>query len=101
MDVAVVLWPGPCAEVSCEGLQVALPAAMFRAGHAAAPTLTCDKLQLTMADDGLRISFKDGALQLCPGCFLVRTITINKNPLTAISISPSMIPDKTNSPLTV
>ena len=27
---------------------MALPAAMFRAGHAAAPTLTCDDLQLAM-----------------------------------------------------
>jgi hypothetical protein len=36
-----------------------------------AALLSCDDLELVMAEDGLRISFGGGALDLCPGCFLV------------------------------
>jgi len=68
-------------EVSCVGLQLALPSPTFRAcpscptppalSSSGAALLSCDDLELVMAEDGLWISFGGVALDLCPGCFLV------------------------------
>ena len=64
-------------ETGCSGIQLALPAPTFRSDGMSAmqgmeqPALTCDDVVVTMTSDGLRISFVDGALKLCPGCFLV------------------------------
>lgn len=85
MDVTGVTVPVPYSatvdpasfRVSCEGLQVALPSPTFRCEgcggpSGAAPTmLSCEDLELVMAEDGLRIGFAEGALELCPGCFIV------------------------------
>ena len=85
MDVTGVTVPVPYArtvdpasfETGCSGIQLALPAPTFRSDGMSAmqgmeqPALTCDDVVVTMTSDGLRISFVDGALKLCPGCFLV------------------------------
>ena len=85
MDVTGVTVPVPYArtvdpasfETRCSGIQLALPAPTFRSDGMSAmqgmeqPALTCDDVVVTMTSDGLRISFVDGALKLCPGCFLV------------------------------
>ena len=59
---------------TCEGLRVALPAPSFRSGGGdahEAPALTCEDADVVMTREGLRISFANGPLPLCPGCFLV------------------------------
>jgi hypothetical protein len=90
MDVTGVTVPVPYAqtvdpasfETTCAGVQLALPAPTFRSGCGPGgcsspmqgdeqPMLTCDDVVVTMTSDGLRVSFVDGALKLCPGCFLV------------------------------
>ena len=82
MDVYGVTVPVPYAatvdpdefEVQCEGVRVALPAPTFRSAGMAndpPPKLTCEDVDVVMAEDGLRIRFAEGPLTLCPGCFLV------------------------------